>query len=98
VLEQLLPMLREALTNVAKHAEARDVEVELSVDQAGLQLRVRDDGRGIDPDAPRGFGLANLAERAAALGGALTISSGRDGRGTSLVLRIPDDRRVVADQ
>jgi signal transduction histidine kinase len=98
VLEQLLPMLREALTNVAKHAEARDVEVELSVDQAGMLLRVRDDGRGIDPDAPRGFGLANLTERAAGLGGTLTISSGRDGRGTSLVLRIPDDRRVVADQ
>ncbi len=98
VLEQLLPVLREALTNVAKHAHALDVEVELTVDQAGLQLRVRDDGRGIDPDAPRGFGLANLTERAAALGGALTITSGRDGRGTSLVLWVPDDRRVVADQ
>jgi signal transduction histidine kinase len=98
VLEQLLPMLREALTNVAKHADALDVEVELSVDQAGLVLHVRDDGRGIDPRAPRGFGLVNLTERAAALGGALTISSGRDGRGTSLVLRVPDDRRVVADQ
>jgi signal transduction histidine kinase len=98
VLEHLLPMLREALTNVAKHADALDVEVELTVDRGGLLLRIRDDGRGIDPDAPRGFGLANLAERAAALGGALTIASGRDGRGTSLVLRIPDDRRVVADQ
>jgi signal transduction histidine kinase len=98
VLEQLLPMLREALTNVAKHADAKDVEVELSVDQAGLQLRVRDDGRGIDPAAPRGFGLANLADRAAALGGAVTISSGRDGRGTALVLRLPEDRGVVADQ
>jgi signal transduction histidine kinase len=98
VLDQLLPMLREALTNVAKHAEAVDVEVELTVDQTGLLLRVRDDGRGIDPDAPRGFGLANLAERAAAVGGQLTIGSGRDGRGTALVLRIPEDRRVVADQ
>jgi signal transduction histidine kinase len=98
VLEHLLPVLREALTNVVKHADANDVEVELAVDQGGLHLRVTDDGQGIDPAAPRGFGLNNLGDRAAALGGEFRIDSGRDGRGTAIVFRVASDRGVVTDQ
>ena len=82
--EQLLPMIREALTNVGKHAQASDVELELLADHVSLRLRVVDDGRGIDPDAIRGFGLRNLRERADALGAELEVGPGRDGAGTCI--------------
>jgi signal transduction histidine kinase len=85
----LIPVIREALTNVAKHADATDVEVELSVDSSWLELRISDDGRGIPEDGPRGFGLANLRERARSLGGELEVGSRDDGRGTLLVWRAP---------
>ncbi|MFP4634579.1 MAG: GAF domain-containing protein [Nitriliruptoraceae bacterium] len=88
-LEHLLPMIREALTNVGKHAGANDVEVELVTDHAGLRMRVVDDGGGIDPDAPRGFGLNNLRERAQALGAELSIGPGRDGQGTCVEVVLP---------
>jgi signal transduction histidine kinase len=67
----LLATLREALSNAARHAEARSVRVEVTVDGHGeqLDLRVRDDGRGVDPDATRGSGLVNMTERAARWGG-----------------------------
>ncbi|GGI05041.1 sensor histidine kinase [Egicoccus halophilus] len=87
--EQLLPVLREALTNVAKHAEASDVEVELSVDATGLTLLVSDDGRGI-PDRPgQGLGRRNLDERASRLGGEVHWTPGAGGRGTQVRWRVP---------
>jgi signal transduction histidine kinase len=89
VAQQLLPVVREILTNVAKHAEASDVEVELRVDQDGLRLRVADDGRGIDPAAPPGFGLGNLRDRARALGGGVELHAGPTGRGTIVVWWLP---------
>jgi signal transduction histidine kinase len=87
--QHIIPIVREALTNIAKHADATDIEVELAVGPDGLRLRITDDGRGIPEDGPRGFGLANLNERATDLGGDLEFASGRDGRGTSVVLRVP---------
>jgi two-component system, NarL family, sensor histidine kinase DevS len=89
VLAQLLPAVREALTNVAKHARAQAVELELAADHHGLKLRVVDDGVGIAADGPRGFGLGNLADRASQLGGELVIRSGPDGRGTVVELLLP---------
>ncbi len=93
------PVVREALTNVAKHANAGDVEVELSVDHGSVRLRVSDDGRGPPtlvgaPDAAQvhggtGLGLANLRERAGAPGGELVLSRGHDERGTVLLWRVP---------
>jgi signal transduction histidine kinase len=87
--DQLIPVVREALTNGAKHAQAGDVEVELTADRDGVVLRVADDGRGIDPTAPRGLGLDNLDQRAADLGGTMTLGSGPTGRGTLLLWRVP---------
>jgi signal transduction histidine kinase len=87
--EHLVPVVREVLTNIAKHAAATDVELELSVDRDDVQLRVVDDGVGIDPGATPGFGLRNLRERAAALGGRFETSSGPDGLGTVVVWRVP---------
>ena len=68
--EQLLPVLREALSNVARHAHATRVEVEVGVALGDLTLVVIDDGIGITPHA-RESGLRNARERAHALGGEL---------------------------
>jgi PAS domain S-box-containing protein len=80
-------VVTEALTNVAKHAHASVVHVELDTDDAGIQLAVRDDGvGGVDPE--RGSGLIGLRDRVEALGGTIEIT-GRPGSGTSIVVRIP---------
>jgi len=87
--DQLLPVVREALTNVAKHAEATDVELELAADHAGVRLRVADDGRGMGRHPGRGFGLENLGERAERLGGSFeVVSAGPDG-GTVVIWSVP---------
>jgi signal transduction histidine kinase len=85
----LVPVVREALSNVAKHADAHDVELELSVDSSWLELRISDDGRGLPEDRSGGFGLGNLRQRALSLGGDLELGSRHDGRGTLVVWRAP---------
>jgi two-component system sensor histidine kinase UhpB len=81
---------QEALANVARHADAREVSVGLRTDDAGVELTVRDDGRGFEPSQPEGngLGLGGMAERARLVGGELTIES-RPGEGTELCLRVP---------
>jgi two-component system, NarL family, sensor histidine kinase UhpB len=80
---------QEALANAARHADAARVEVDLDATGEALELRVRDDGRGFDPDRrSRGLGLDGMAERARLVGGELTIDS-RPGTGTELVMRVP---------
>lgn len=85
-------VVQEALTNVAKHAAASRVEVIIGQADEGLQLVVRDDGRGFDPgalpEAPGHVGLRQMRERLAALRGQLTILS-RPGAGTELRAWIP---------
>ncbi len=83
---QMLAALREALANTAKHAQASraDVVVEAGTD---LVLTVRDNGTGLRETGRRG-GLANLAERAAELGGTLRTVTG-EGGGTELEWRVP---------
>jgi signal transduction histidine kinase len=88
VAEQLLAVLREALSNAARHAQAGSVEVQLDVDEA-LTLVVRDDGRGLPAEGGRRSGLANLAARADALGGKCSVQSRTDGSGTELVWSVP---------
>ena len=78
--------LREAVTNIQRHAGADSARAELVADDAGLQLTVRDDGRGA-VDA-HGNGLNGMRERAETLGGTLQLEAQR-GRGTVLVLRLP---------
>ena len=77
VAEHLLAVLREALSNAARHADASRVEVVLEVGDT-LHLTVRDNGRGMPPEAGRRSGLANLAARAQAVNGRfeVTISPG----------------------
>jgi len=75
--EHLVAVLRELLSNAARHARATSVDVELSVGEE-LLLRVSDDGRGIAQGVSRS-GLRNAASRAEELGGRLSVSSGPGG-------------------
>lgn len=86
---ELLASLREALTNVARHAAATEAEVELDADDH-LVMRVLDNGRGISPgfDASDGNGLHNMTERARRLGGGCSITA-RPDRGTELRWWVP---------
>ena len=86
---QVLASLREALSNAARHAEASRVEVRLAVDEVSLVLEVGDDGKGI-PSGGRRSGLANLAARAAQLGGELELHAPAAG-GTRLLWSVPLD-------
>jgi signal transduction histidine kinase len=86
VAEQLLGVLREALSNAARHSGASNVEVQVRA-AADLSLRVRDDGSGLAGKTRRS-GLANLEQRASNLGGTFRIDSAA-GRGTVLAWRVP---------
>jgi signal transduction histidine kinase len=89
---QVLAALREALSNAARHADARQVDVTVDVDPDGmLTVLVIDDGTGIPPGADRS-GLRNLAERAEDLGGKLRLSPADPTAptpGTRLEWRVP---------
>jgi signal transduction histidine kinase len=86
--EHLLGVLREALSNAARHSGANRVDVTVDTDTAGmLTVRVRDNGSGI-PEGGRRGGLANMADRAVKLGGELRLSPG-EGGGTELEWTVP---------
>jgi signal transduction histidine kinase len=94
VVENLLAVLREALTNIARHAQATRVEVRVSTGEA-VELRIVDNGRGIpertEQPAARadgGHGLRNMAHRATSLGGTFSVT-GIPGSGTTLIWRVP---------
>ena len=89
VADQLLPVLREAISNVARHALAERAEVDVQVSAHELVLTVSDDGSGL-PDAPHGERPAQRAtprRRPGRLAGALPGAP----RGTTLVWRVPLD-------
>jgi len=85
-------ILQEALTNVARHAGATKVVVELKRDESALELLVQDDGVGFEVgralDAVSGLGLRGMRERVTLLGGSIQIES-LPGRGTVLHARVP---------
>jgi two-component system, NarL family, sensor histidine kinase UhpB len=88
-------VVQECLTNIARHAQARrvDIEVELSLSDAApvgsLRVTVADDGKGFDSGAPqRGFGLMGMRERVKVLDGSCEIDTSSD-RGTTVSVRIP---------
>jgi signal transduction histidine kinase len=83
VAEHLLPSLREALSNVARHAGATETTVDLSVTGRTVTLVVEDNGHGLDERGVAGTGLANLRERAQLLGGT-SEACPRPGGGTRL--------------
>jgi signal transduction histidine kinase len=85
-------VVAEALTNVAKYAQATLVDVNVHASDSAIELAVRDDGVG-GADPSRGSGLVGLKDRVEALGGTITIASG-SGNGTSVVARIPIDGKL----
>jgi len=92
VREALVRIAREAVTNAARHGDARLVRVELE-NGDGLRLRIVDDGRGFDSHSTRrrrsgGFGFTSMAERARAIGGTLHVTS-RRGTGTAVEVELP---------
>jgi PAS domain S-box-containing protein len=85
---ELLPTLREALSNVGRHADASAVEVFVDGSD-GVTLRVLDNGRGLPAETGGGNGIRNVTERATRLGGTCSIA-GRPEGGTVLEWHVPD--------
>ncbi|MEP6988271.1 MAG: GAF domain-containing sensor histidine kinase [Chloroflexota bacterium] len=86
----LYRILQEALTNIGRHAQAHQVNVQLMVMPEQVQLKISDDGRGFDPDhvATNHFGLIGMNERVKLLSGKLQVSSS-PGAGTELEISVP---------
>ncbi len=92
VADQLVAALREALANVARHAEARGVDVLVQIQGGDVVLAVTDDGVGIvDDPAGRRSGVANVSARAHDLGGTCVLERVSEAGGTRLTWRVPLD-------
>lgn len=92
-------VVKEALTNVLKHAGAREVRVQAKATPGQLEIVVQDDGRGFDPDKPTDAagtrnGLANMRRRAETLGGALSVRSTVAGTEVRLVVNVAQAARM----
>ncbi|MGE5549420.1 MAG: histidine kinase N-terminal 7TM domain-containing protein, partial [Bacteroidota bacterium] len=88
---QILRIIREALNNIRKHAEARRVWITVEDGPAAARITIRDDGKGFDPakvDGEKSFGLRIMRDRAAAAGSRLEIGS-RPGEGATISVEIP---------
>jgi signal transduction histidine kinase len=84
----VLAVIREALSNTAKHAEAHSAAVRVEASTTELRVTVEDDGIGMGPTTRRS-GLANLRQRAEQRGGDLSISPGSDSQGSSVTCSLP---------
>jgi signal transduction histidine kinase len=86
----LYRVVQESLTNIVKHADARNISVSLARRESGVAAVIEDDGSGFDPRAARtdGVGLLGMRERLALIDGRLEIES-RPGAGTTVVALVP---------
>jgi PAS domain S-box-containing protein len=85
---------QEALNNIAKHAGASKVEIDLAHDGTAIELGIRDNGQGFDPKQPTSsghYGLSMMRERAEAVGAQLFITS-QVGRGSELIIRWKENK------
>ena len=91
--EDVVAVIRESLSNIARHAGAHSAQVKVSLFGSGptgeIEILVVDDGAGVDPSQSRSSGIANMQRRATNHGGSFAVSAGTRGRGTSLVWRSP---------
>jgi len=79
---------QEALTNVVKHAQAKDCQVRLAFGDSTLRLEVQDNGLGLPAPRRPGVGLSSMRERAEEIGGSCVVEAGIDG-GTSVTAQLP---------
>lgn len=93
---------QEAVNNVARHAEAEDVLVQMSWSDGAVEIEVEDDGKGFDPaeiggpsPSGRGLGILGMRERIEIFGGTATVDSA-PGKGTRVVLRVPAPKEAAA--
>jgi two-component system sensor histidine kinase UhpB len=84
----LYRVAQEALTNVARHAEARRAEIRLELAGGRPRLEVEDDGKGFPPRGIEGGGVRGMRERAVLIGGSLRLTRGTNG-GTRVTLELP---------
>ncbi len=91
----LYRLIQEALTNIAKHAQADDVNVDLNRTDSAITVTITDNGRGFDPEEvlrmniqKRGLGIRGMQERVSILGGTIDIRS-RPAAGTQIAIEIP---------
>ena len=91
-------IVQEALANAAKHAAATHLDVNVRSEDSTILLKIRDNGRGFtqdDTDRRLGHGLSNMALRARAIGGELSVSSA-PGEGTEVVAELPFGEPIAA--
>jgi signal transduction histidine kinase/ligand-binding sensor domain-containing protein len=91
--QHLLRIAQEAVTNALKHAGARNIWIKLHIEEHKLYLRIKDDGRGFEPEGAfvsvgGHFGLIGMRERAERLGGDLRLAS-QPGEGTEVEVKVP---------
>jgi signal transduction histidine kinase len=91
--DEVYAIAREAVRNAFRHAEAHEIEVEITYGTGSFRLRVRDDGKGIDPAIAAGgrgghYGVPGMRERAKRIGGKLDVWA-ESGAGTEVELTIP---------
>ena len=90
----LFRIAQEALTNIAKHAQATEARIGLDEDDGTIRLRIEDDGVGFDPvqdlggSQPAGWGLLNMRERTESLGGRFVLDA-PPGGGTRILVEVP---------
>jgi signal transduction histidine kinase len=87
MIEDVVAVVRESVTNVVRHARATHTDVGIQVDEDHVTIRIDDDGIGYAPRG-RASGTANIAARADRLGGSSSIRS-RDTGGTAVLWRVP---------
>jgi signal transduction histidine kinase len=87
---QLLRIIQEGLTNIRRHANAHRIRLRVDEGLEEIMVSIQDDGKGFDPEnvTSEGFGLKIMSERAASVGGRITIYS-KDGQGTTLEIILP---------
>lgn len=82
-------MFKESLRNIYKHAAARNVWIQVSVDNGLLTMKIKDDGKGFDPGKPTiRNGLVNLHARAKKWNGKVLLKS-KEEQGTLVVINVP---------
>lgn len=87
--DHVVPVVREGLSNVVRHAEATSISVSVTLHDGLLTVLVEDDGRGLPDALGRQSGLRNLRSRAEAHGGTMQVEPPPEGRGTRLCWQVP---------